>query len=202
MSLHLRLDPALTPCRELESVGGCNEIHPDCQRRIYFEQKAQGLPAIEPIMYVIILGVPKTFELSRGWCVDLNQTRRRVAHHRTATPLGAIGSAIGYLPPIYFTTFGEDQVAFEPPPVPGAFSTTPYMVGPQWGMGPTSTLKHNQHTISKGTRASSTLGVQELHDTHFALYPQPLVRNRPGPYTVYAFQFPGAPPVDQNDDGS
>lgn len=198
------IDLELTSCRTLKSTNGCETTNVQCQKRIYLLKKSLGHFAIEPVMYAFIPGLPRAFELRRGFCINPDQIRVSRSNMQSLTPLAARsdGRPGEYLPPIYITKVNKDALNAEPVPVPGGFDKSPYLLGPQWNMGPSLTLQHNLHILHKRlwqpSPVSLSSGSQGPYETQFMVYPNPLPRNHSKKnYEMYGFQFPGAPLVDE-----
>lgn len=197
--LPLHFDLELTSCRTLKSTNGCVTTNVECQKRAYLLERSLGHFAPDPVMYAFVPGLPRAFELKRGFCISPGQIRESRTDLRCLTPLTARseGRHDEYLPPIYITKVSKAALNAEPAPAPGGFDKSPYLLGPQWNMGPALTLRHNLRILRERLWEPLHVSLTSCK-TPFTVYPDPLPHNRGRQnYEIYVFQFPGAPPVDE-----
>lgn len=194
----------LTSYRTLKSTTGCDVTNTQCQKRDYVLRKSLGHPVLDPVMYAFIPGLPRVYELKRGYCIFPEQFRDVRSAGLCLTPLTAKSERQkgDYLPPIYIAKVSKDALNAEPAPVPGVFEKSPYLLGPQWNMCPSQALQHNLRILRERLGVplplSPTSESQCPCETQFTVYPDPLPPNRSRQnYEAYIFQFPGAPPVDE-----
>lgn len=211
--------------RELHSIDGCNLGDVNCRRRRCLLQD-EDAPLDELILYAFMAGIPKAFQLAPGCCVNLDQYRRQGPCNLDVWPTGSqpqnnrprAPPNPNDLPRIYVCKSDLNLLQAQHPPYhDGDFNETPYVLVPQWSLGPLGTLHHNLKTLGplpdppptssqEENAATSSREVHPTpsswkHETQFKIYPHPLRRHisESSNYKAYAFQFPGAPAVDEND---
>lgn len=208
-----RSDISLKSSRQLQSIDGCDLGDSNCRRRrcLLQEMSLDGLT-----LYAFIAGIPKVFEVAPGHCVDPDQHRRVRSAFHDFHPTGSTEQRgrrhappdPNDLPRIYVCKSNLQLLQVHHPPYhDGAYNDTPYVLAPQWNLGPLGTLHHNLKTLGKLSSGSSPTTVTMSgetptpaswkHDTHFRIYPEPFLQEHSN-YRGYFFQFPGAPAVDEN----